>query len=108
MKDHDAEEMAADKARIEQGFKELLEGADALLRSTAAYTGEEIGSARGRLKSRLHQARHAARDWERRAVDGYRHASAGTDSYVRDHAWKTIGAAALVGLLVGVLSATRR
>jgi len=102
------DEVAADKAKIEQGFKELLEGTEALLRSTAAYTGDELGSARNRLKSRLEHARHAAHDWERRAADRYQHAASDTDAYVRAHAWKTIGAAALVGLLIGILTTPRR
>jgi len=102
------DDVATDKAKIEQGFKELLEGTEALLRSTAAYTGEEIGSARGRLRARLDDARQAARALEHRAKDRYRHATVETDSYVRANAWKTIRTAMLVGVLVGILATPRR
>jgi len=101
-------EVAAHRAKLERDFRELLAGTEALLRSTASYGGEEIESVRDRLRHQLDRARDTARDWERGAVQTYRHASAGTEAYVHDNVWKSLGIAAVAGALIGILAAARR
>ena len=90
------------KEKVAANYRELLAGTEDLLRSTASYTGEEIESARKRLKRQLEDARAQASDWEQDARERYRRASAATDEYVHENPWKTVGMAALAGVLVGV------
>jgi ElaB/YqjD/DUF883 family membrane-anchored ribosome-binding protein len=78
-----------------------MAGTEDLLRSTASYTGEEIESTRRRLKSQLDNARSTAGIWEGHAAERYRKAADFTDEYVHENAWKSIGVAALVGLVLG-------
>ncbi len=82
--------------------RDLISGTEALLRSTASYGGSEIEAARDRLKQQLEAAREQASGWERLAWDRARHASHAADQYVHENAWKSIAAAALVGVLAGV------
>ncbi|ALM82075.1 YqjD family protein [Bordetella sp. N] len=94
-------EIAANKDKVAASFRELVAGTEDLLRSTASYTGEEVEGARKRLRRQLDAAKGVAGEWEQTAADRYRRASAVTDEYVHENAWKSIGLAALVGLLVG-------
>lgn len=94
-------EIMANKDKVASSFRELVAGTEDLLRSTASYTGEEIEDARKRLKLQLENARGVAGVWEQTAAERYRRASEATDEYVHQNTWKSIGIAALIGLLLG-------
>ncbi|MFC4276938.1 DUF883 family protein [Achromobacter aloeverae] len=94
-------EVIANKEKVAASLRELMAGTEDLLRSTASYTGEEVEGARKRLRRQLDAARSMAGEWEQSASERYRRASAVTDEYVHENAWKSIGVAALVGLLLG-------
>ncbi|OZI33954.1 hypothetical protein CAL29_10325 [Bordetella genomosp. 10] len=94
-------EIVANKEKVAASFRELVAGTEDLLRSTASYTGEEVEEARRRLRRQLETARGMAGEWEQSASERYRRASELTDQYVHENAWKSIGVAALVGLLLG-------
>ncbi len=102
-------EIALHRDRVSDSFQELLAGTEDLLRSTASYTGSEIEAARARLKRQLAEARDSAGDWEDQALDRARRAKAYADEYVHENAWKSVGVATLVGVLLGCcLLANRR
>ncbi|CAB3721061.1 MULTISPECIES: DUF883 family protein [Achromobacter] len=105
---HQRAEMALHRDRVNDSFRDLLSGTEDLLRSTASYTGSEIESARARLKQQLAEARHHAGDWEGAARERAYRAKAYADEYVHEHAWKSVGVAALVGALLGCLVASGR
>ena len=71
------------------------------VRATATYTGSEIEAARERLKRQLAEARESAGEWETAARQRARRASVYADEVVHEHAWKSAGVAALVGVLLG-------
>jgi ElaB/YqjD/DUF883 family membrane-anchored ribosome-binding protein len=99
-------DLLASKDRVASSLRDLMAGTEELLRSTASYTGEEIDIARRRLKTQLESARNMAGQWEGTAAERYRRVSAVTDEYVHENAWKSIGLAALVGLLLGACLAS--
>jgi ElaB/YqjD/DUF883 family membrane-anchored ribosome-binding protein len=99
-------ELLASKDKVSSNLRELIAGTEELLRSTASYTGEEIEHARQRLKTQLDAARSTAGAWENNAAERYRRAAGYTDEYVHENAWKSIGVAALVGLLLGACLAS--
>ncbi len=103
---HQRAEMALHRERVSDSLQELLAGTEDLLRSTASYTGSEIEAARMRLKRQLADVRESAGDWEGLARERARRATAYADEYVHEHAWKSVGAAALVGALLGCLLAS--
>ncbi|UHL64829.1 DUF883 domain-containing protein [Paralcaligenes sp. KSB-10] len=90
------------KERVVFDMKDLIAGTEALLRSTASYTGAEIEQARASLKEQLELAQQQASQWNQLAKDRYRDASDATDEYVHDHIWGLLGAAAVAGLVIGV------
>lgn len=98
---------SSSRDRITQNFRDLVNDADALLKSTAAYTGEGYDAARARMTERLDSAKSALYDLEGRAVDRYREASACTENYVRANPWQAVGIAVAVGALVGFLAHRR-
>jgi ElaB/YqjD/DUF883 family membrane-anchored ribosome-binding protein len=98
---HQRAEMALHRERVSDSFQELLAGTEDLLRSTASYTGSEVEAARARLRRQLDEARESAGQWEGVARERARRASAYADEYVHEHAWKSVGVAALVGALLG-------
>lgn len=106
---HQRAQMALHRERVSDSFQELLAGTEDLLRSTASYTGSEIEAARARLKQQLADARESAGDWEGAARERARRAKVYADEYVHEHAWKSVGVATLVGVLLGCcLLANRR
>lgn len=96
-------EILASKEKVANSLRELMAGTEELLRSTASYTGEEVERARQRLKGQLENARNLAGSWESTAAERYRYVADATDEYVHENTWKSIGIAALAGLLVGAL-----
>ncbi len=103
---HQRAEMSLHRERVSDSFHELLAGTEDLLRSTASYTGSEIEAARAKLKRQLADARESAGDWEGAARERARRATAYADEYVHEHAWKSVGVAALVGALLGCFLAS--
>lgn len=102
-------EMYRQKDQVAFDLKELIASTQALLNSTASYTGAEIEEARGRLKSQLESAQEQAMRWNDLARETYRQASEATDEYVRTHPWPLLGAAAVLGIIAGqCLNAKRR
>jgi ElaB/YqjD/DUF883 family membrane-anchored ribosome-binding protein len=95
------EEIALHRARVAASLKELLAGTEDLLKSTASYTGIEIDAARAKLAIQVKNARESAGQWEQVAREKVGHASAVADTYVHENTWKSIGLAALLGLLIG-------
>ncbi len=102
-------EIALHRERVAGSFQELLAGTEDLLRSTASYSGSEIDAARAKLKAQIENARESAGEWEGVARERARRATAHADEYVHEHAWKSVGLAALAGVLLGcLLTGTRR
>lgn len=87
--------------RVKASLNELIQSTEDLLHSTASTTGSEVDSVRSRLRRQLDNARELAREGERTAVERYQQLSSATDEYVHENAWKTVGMAALIGVLVG-------
>ncbi|TCT10163.1 DUF883 family protein [Paralcaligenes ureilyticus] len=101
VKNHRAN-MSRQKERVAFDVKDLMAGAEALLRSTAAYTGEEIEDARVKLQSQLQSAQEQAGQWNQLAKDRYREASDIADEYVHDHPWGLLGIVAALGVAAGL------
>lgn len=87
---------------LRRGLRDLVEGAEELLRSTAAYGGAEMEGARDRLKHQLERARSQVGGWSGRAGDRYRRAADVADGYVHENGWKVAAAGIVLGVLLGV------
>src|SRR5918992_3832019 len=88
-------------------LKTVMSDAEALLRATSTQTGEKIQEVRARAEESLRQAKAPPRSIEEEALRRAREVADAADEYVRENPWQSVGIAAGVGLLVGLLL-TRR
>lgn len=95
------------RAKLAEDFKAVIADTEELLRATANQTGERVTAARARVEERLNSARAALAEVGEDALARGKAAARTTDAYVRAHPWKSIGAAAAAGLIVGLLTRKR-
>jgi ElaB/YqjD/DUF883 family membrane-anchored ribosome-binding protein len=88
-------------------LKTVMSDAEALLRATSAQTGEKIQEVRARAEESLRQAKARLSSIEDEALRRAREVADATDEYVRENPWQSVGIAAGVGLLLGLLLARR-
>lgn len=88
-------------------LKTVVQDAEALLRATSAQTGERIQEVRARAEQSLQQARTRLSELEQDAYRRAQEVADATEGYVRENPWQSVGIAAGVGLLLGLLL-TRR
>ena len=88
-------------------LKTVMNDAEALLRATSTQTGEKIQEVRARAEESVREAKQRLSTLEDEALRRAREVADATDQYVRDNPWQSVGIAAGVGLLVGLLLARR-
>ncbi len=95
-------EAARDK--LVADFKAVINDAEELLRATANQGGEHISSVRARVEERVTRAKEELNELGDDAFARGEAAVKATEDYVRTHPWQSIGIAAGLGLLIGLLS----
>ena len=85
----------------------VIADAEELLKLGAGQTGHTASEWRARVESRLAAAQARLSHLQEAAVARARAAGHAADDYVHEHPWKAIGAAAGLGLIVGLLVGRR-
>ncbi len=93
--------------RILEDLRRVVDDAEALLSATGDAAGEQAQAARTRTAESLHQARERLQGLEEEVVGRAKDAARDADRYVRDNPWQSVGIAAAVGLVLGVLISRR-
>ncbi|OWQ44982.1 hypothetical protein CDL60_21995 [Roseateles noduli] len=93
--------------RLLNDLNQVVSDAESLLRATADQTSAGASELRARVQSTLDRAKSSLGDFQSAAVDRAKAAGKATDDYVHDNPWQSVGVAAGVGLLIGLLL-TRR
>ena len=93
--------------QIVDEFTTVLNEAEDLLKKVGQETGEKARDLRSMAEQKLLSAKLRIQELEGRAVDQAKAAARVTDDYVHDHPWTSVGVAAGVGFILGVLL-TRR
>jgi ElaB/YqjD/DUF883 family membrane-anchored ribosome-binding protein len=88
-------------------LKTVMNDAEALLKATSAQTGEKIQEARVRAEESLRQAKVRLTEIEQEALKRAREVADATNEYVRENPWQSVGIAAGVGLLLGLILSRR-
>jgi ElaB/YqjD/DUF883 family membrane-anchored ribosome-binding protein len=88
-------------------LKTVMEDAEALLKATSTLTGEKIQEVRARAEQSLRQAKVRLSEVEEEAMRRAREVAEAADEYVRENPWQSVGIAAGIGLVVGLLLARR-
>jgi ElaB/YqjD/DUF883 family membrane-anchored ribosome-binding protein len=84
-------------------LKTVMSDAEALLRATSTQTGEKIQEVRARAEESLRLARQRLSSIEDEALKRAREVADATDQYVRENPWQSVGVAAGIGLMLGLL-----
>lgn len=97
----------ANKDKLVADLRQVISDAEDLLRLGAEQTGERAVEWRARVEDRITDARHKLAALQDTAVERAKAAGHAADDYVHEHPWKAIGAAAGIGLIVGLLIGRR-
>ncbi|ALK99471.1 hypothetical protein AB595_13955 [Massilia sp. WF1] len=84
-------------------MQSLVKDAQSLLTAAASLTGTKADELRARGMRMLDAALGKSGEYKDQAVVKGKELARATDVYVKDNPWRTVAAAAGVGLLVGVL-----
>ena len=97
----------AQKDKLMADLRVVIADAEDLLRLGAEQTGVAATEWRGRVEARLAQARVSLITLQETAVEKVKAAGLAADEYVHDSPWKAVGAAAGIGLVIGLLIGRR-
>lgn len=88
-------------------LKSVLADTEELVRLTAGEAGGRVNELRGRLEGRLASVRAQLGETELLLRARTREAAQSADEYVREHPWQSVGAAAGISFLLGLLIGRR-
>lgn len=94
-------------SKLVEDLKVVMHDAEALLRATSSQTGEKIQEVRAQAEESLRRAKVRLGEMEEEAVKRAREVAQATEDYVRENPWQSVGIAAGIGLLVGLLLSRR-
>ena len=95
------------KDKLVNDLKSLMSDAEELLKLTAEQQGGKLDDLRARIGDRVAIARERLADAESAIVDTGRKAVRVTDDYVHENPWQSVGVAAGVAFLLGLLVSRR-
>lgn len=95
------------KEKLISDFKVVVADAEELLRATANQAGDKAADLRVKIQGHLADAKVRLADAEAAVVDKAKLVGRATDDYVHDNPWRSVGIAAGVGLIVGLLIGRR-
>ncbi len=98
---------AAQKDKLVADLKTVIADTEELLRLGAEQTGASATEWRAKVEERISRAKLKLEDLQDSAVAKAKAAGHAADDYVHEHPWKAIGAAAGIGLIVGLLIGRR-
>jgi ElaB/YqjD/DUF883 family membrane-anchored ribosome-binding protein len=94
-------------ATLKSDLATVMRDAEALMKASADQGGEKMSEARAKIRDSLETARSRLMSAERAALRHGEDAVIATEEYVRRNPWQSVGIAAGVGLVIGVLLARR-
>lgn len=92
---------------VQADVNKALAGAEDMLNQAANSTGEKAAELRGRALEQLKALRAHLKDAQALALDKSKAAAHATDDFVHDNPWRSIVAAASVGVVIGLLIGRR-
>jgi ElaB/YqjD/DUF883 family membrane-anchored ribosome-binding protein len=95
------------KEKLIADFKVVVADAEELLRATAGQAGDKVAELRLRVQDRLVLAKAQLADAEAAVIEKARQAGRAADDYVHENPWSSVGIAAGVGFLIGLLVGRR-
>ncbi len=96
-----------DPHTLERDLKAVVQTLEDLLESTAENADHAMTGMRKSIEASLKEAKATLATLEKQSVRQVRTAARATDHYVHDNPWQTIGIAAGIGVLIGLLLGRR-
>jgi len=96
-------DISVSKERLMQDLRLVVADAEELLLATAGQAGEKAAAARERIQAHLSAAKDRLADAEVVVLEKTKAAARATDEYVQENPWRSVGIAAGVGLVIGML-----
>jgi ElaB/YqjD/DUF883 family membrane-anchored ribosome-binding protein len=97
----------SNKQKLVADMKNVVADAEEILRATAGIAGEKMAELRERISERLSDAKLRLADAEAIVCDKTKAAARATDDFVNENPWQSVGIAAGVGLLLGIIIGRR-
>ncbi len=95
------------KDKLMGDLRTVISDAEEVLRMTADEAGESAADLRSRVQARMNQAKADLLHLQEVAIAKAKEAGHAADDFVHDNPWKSIGIAAGIGLVVGLLVSRR-
>jgi ElaB/YqjD/DUF883 family membrane-anchored ribosome-binding protein len=95
------------REQLVDDFANVLNETEDLLKKASQETGDRARDLRAQVDAKLLTAKLRLQELQGEAVDRAKDAARATDDYVRDNPWQSIGVAAAVGFVVGLLVSRR-
>jgi len=93
--------------QLVEDFKSVLADLEALLQETAQTGGERLTAIIAKAEQSLDAVKANMADAPASVLNKAKEAATAADDYVQDNPWRSIGLAASVGLIVGLLISRR-
>ena len=94
-------------ATLKSDLATVMRDAEALIKASADQGGEKMTEARSKIRESLETARTRLHSAEKAALRHGEEAVTATEDYVKHNPWQSVGLAAAVGVVLGVLLARR-
>jgi ElaB/YqjD/DUF883 family membrane-anchored ribosome-binding protein len=98
------QQLALGGQKIVEDLRVLLKDSEEMLRLAANVPGEGVDALRDKLGTHVETLQSALGDAQQNAQRRYRTATVNTERYVRHNPWRSIGIAAGVGFVLGILT----
>ena len=95
------------KDKLIEDFRVVVSDAEELLKLTANQAGDKLNVVRGRVEESLQNAKMQLSEVEDLMLERTREAVQATDDYIKANPWRSVGIAAGVGMILGMLIARR-
>jgi len=96
-----------DKDQLINEFKAVVADAEALIKATANTGDTQLAELRAKAEESLRIAKDKMIDIQTEVVARTKAAARATDDYVHENPWRSIGFAASLGVVVGLLISRR-
>lgn len=96
-----------DQDQLINEFKAVVADAEALLKATANSGDDKLSDLRARAEESLDIAKARIMDIQTEVLAKTKAAAKATDAYVHENPWRSIGFAASIGVVVGLLISRR-
>ena len=95
------------KEKLIADFKVVVSDAEEMLRATAGQAGDKVSELRSKAQDHLTNAKAKLAEAEAALIDKAKQVGRAADDYVQDNPWRSVGVAAGIGFLVGLLIGRR-